>query len=162
MYFCVLTRLWPAGSEEDWTASGSCELVDLECRPRSTAKEEKSRNHFKHDGKYCHKKIICLCVCVPVRCPLIILSWELKSCLYFSLDDWGTAQSDKSWTLQWEREKDNGSHLPHLSGHQQANWCKHLKLPSSIQGWPLLQFSTWTIKWSLVDRRSWERWKRTL
>lgn len=105
-------------------------------------------------GNTVTKKIICLCVCVPVRCPLIILSWELKSCLYFSLDDWCTAQSDKSWTLQWEREKDNGSHLPHLSGHQQANWCKHLKLPSSIQGWPLLQFSTWTIKWSLVDRRS--------
>lgn len=41
----------------------------------------------------------CECVWVPVRCPLIILSWELKSCLYFSLEDWGTAQSAGGWAL---------------------------------------------------------------
>ena len=54
---------------------------------------------------------VCLCVsvsvCVPVRCPLIILSCELKSCLYFSREDWGTAQSQGGRLLGQTTENKN-------------------------------------------------------
>lgn len=131
----VLTILWPAGSEEDWTASGWCEPGDL------------GYNHEKHwmpgqtEQKYDHKNML-VCVPVPVRWPLIILSWELKSCLYFSLEDWGTAQSDVDWILQDKKKDYKGNNFsPHIanfssasSGTQCVNACYYLAYPPSKDG----------------------------
>lgn len=85
--FNVLTILWPADFEEDSTASGLCELGDLKTEIEQN-REGRTAMHFKleNDGTIIEKQKNYL-VRVPVRWPLIILSWELKSCLYFSLED---------------------------------------------------------------------------
>lgn len=54
--FIVLTISWPAGPEEDWTASGWCEPGDLTERNRFTAVEENDRNIFIN-----HELSVCVC-----------------------------------------------------------------------------------------------------
>lgn len=90
-FLCGLTKLWQAGPEEDWTAWGWCGPGDLETSRRKLGLQCKGQTQQRRSWNS---------VSVPVRWPLIILSWELKSCLYFSLDDWGTAQSVGGWMLQ--------------------------------------------------------------
>lgn len=45
--FSVLTIWWPAGFEEDSTASGSCELGDLKHHIGQNREREENRNAFR-------------------------------------------------------------------------------------------------------------------
>lgn len=64
--FNVLTILWPAGFEADWTASGLCELGDLKYKSGKVGKGNRREMDLQlenADIKYCNKIISCLSTC---------------------------------------------------------------------------------------------------